>query len=261
MINAGKGALLGALAIVIGVTAWGQAGGTRNQSSENQTSQNQTSQNQASQNQNSANPASGNSDEGMVIEPTELPATSPHATYLMHFRARGNYVPVLHWRIEKGALPAGIKLSEDGVLRGEAERAGEFHFVVAVRDGDNPQRAVRREFVIKVVEALTLEWEVPAHVTGNRIEGSVVVSNTTAESMDLTFDVKAVNENGRATEIGYQHFPLTRGTTGMSLPFGETLPHGAYMIYVNLVGEVAKRNVIYRQRMQTPQALQVVVGP
>jgi hypothetical protein len=78
--------------------------------------------------------------------------------------------------------------------------------------------------------------------------------------MDLTFDVKAVAEDGRATEIGYQHFPLKKGTVGMALPFGETLPHGAYIVYVNLVGEVARRNAIYRQRMQTP-ALQVVVGP
>jgi hypothetical protein len=39
------------------------------------------------------------------------------------------------------------------------------------------------------------------------------------------------------------------------------LPHGGYVIYVNVVGELAKRNAIYRQRMQTPGPLQVVVGP
>jgi hypothetical protein len=33
------------------------------------------------------------------------------------------------------------------------------------------------------------------------------------------------------------------------------------VIDVNVVGEVAKRKAIYRQRMQTPVALQVVVGP
>ena len=196
-----------------------------------------------------------------MIEPAELPATYPHGTYQVNFHARGNYVPVLHWRVESGALPPGIKLEENGVLHGEAERAGEFQFVVAVRDGDNPQQAVQRKLLIKVVEGITLAWKVPAHVTGNRIDGSVEVSNTTADDMDLTFDVKAVAEDGRATEIGYQHFPLKRGTIGMALPFGETLPHGAYVVYVNLVGEVAKRNAIYRERMQTPTALQVVVGP
>jgi hypothetical protein len=79
--------------------------------------------------------------------------------------------------------------------------------------------------------------------------------------MDLTFDVKAVAEDGRATEIGYQRFPLKKGTLEMALPFGETLPHGAYVIYVNVNGEVPKRNAIYKERMQTPGPLQVVVGP
>jgi hypothetical protein len=81
------------------------------------------------------------------------------------------------------------------------------------------------------------------------------------DDMDLTFDVKAVAENGRATEIGYQHFPLKKGTIGMALPFGESLPFGGYVIHVNVVGEVAKRNAIYRQQMQTPAPLQVLVGP
>jgi hypothetical protein len=98
-------------------------------------------------------------------------------------------------------------------------------------------------------------------VNVNRIEGSVEVSNSTIDDVDLTFDVKAVAEDGRATEIGYQHFPLKKGTIGMALPFGETLPHGAYVVYVNVNGEVAKRNAIYQQRMQTPAALQVMVGP
>jgi hypothetical protein len=93
--------------------------------------------------------------------------------------------------------------------------------------GGQPQQAVQRGYVIKVVNAMTLSWKNPAHVVGNRIQGSVEVSNATVDDIDLTFDVKAVADNGRATEIGYQHFVLTRGTIGMALPFGETLPHGA----------------------------------
>ena len=170
-------------------------------------------------------------------------------------------MPVLRWRVASGALPPGIKLEDNGVLHGEAERAGEFQFVLVVRDGGQPQQAMQKGFVIKVVEAITVAWKVPAHVTGNRIDGSVEVSNTTADDMDLTFEVKAVNENGRATEIGYQHFPLKKGTIGMALPFGETLPYGAYMVYVDVNGEIAKRNAIYKQQMKTPAALQVLVGP
>ncbi len=200
-------------------------------------------------------------DAGLIIEPGELPDTYPRGRYQVVFQGQGNYVPVLRWRLQSGALPPGITLEDNGMLRGEAEKAGEFQFVVSVRDGGQPQQAVQKAFVIKVVEAITLAWKNPAHVTGNRIEGSVEVSNTTADDIDLTFDVKAVAENGRATEIGYQHFPMKRGTIAMALPFGETLPFGAYVINVNVVGEVAKRNAIYRQQMQTPAPLQVVVGP
>jgi len=200
-------------------------------------------------------------DEGLVIEPTELPDTYPHGAYQVQFHGRGNYVPVLHWRVESGGLPPGIKLEDNGVLHGEAERAGTFQFVVSVKDGGQPQQAVQRGFTIKVVEAITLAWKVPAHVAGNRIEGSVEVSNSTVDDVDLTFDVKAVAENGRATEIGYQHFPLKKGTMAMALPFGETLPHGAYVVYVNVNGEVPRRNAVYKEQMQTAAPLQVVVGP
>jgi hypothetical protein len=242
MARIGDCVLAWALVMAMGASAVGQAGA-------------------ASAQQASPDQASPDKAGGLVIEPEELPVTYPLEPYAVRLYGRGDYVPTLHWRLESGALPAGITLNENGELRGAAERAGEFRFVVEARDGGKPQQGARREFVIKVVEAIRVEWKVPAHVTGNRIDGSVAVTNTTADDMDLTFDVKAVAENGRATEIGYQRFLLKRGTVGMALPFGETLPYGAYVIYVNVVGEVAKRNAIYRQRMQTPGALQVVVGP
>jgi hypothetical protein len=184
-------------------------------------------------------PAAENKEDLLRIEPVELPGTYPHGRYLVNFHVRGEYVPVLRWRLVRGTLPPGITLDDNGTLQGE----------------------VVKGYVIKVAEGITVAWKVPPHVTGNRIDGSVEVTNATADDVDLTFDVKAVAENGRATEIGYQHFPLKRGTIAMMLPFGETLPHGDYVVYVNVNGEVAKRNAIYRQRMQTPTALQVVVGP
>jgi hypothetical protein len=213
------------------------------------------------QDHSSADQASGEKAGGLQIGPEEVPVTHPRESYAVRLYGRGDYVPTLSWRLESGTLPPGITLSDDGELRGAAERAGEFQFVVEARDSGKPQQGARRTYVIKVVEGVRVEWKVPAHVTANRIDGSVAVTNTTADDLDLTFDVKAVAENGRATEIGYQHFLLKKGTVGMALPFGETLPHGAYVVYVNVAGEVAKRNLIYRQRMQTAGALQVAVGP
>src|ERR1700722_15294292 len=42
---------------------------------------------------------------GLLIEPSELPATYPHGPYQVNFHGGGNYVPVLQWRVESGALP------------------------------------------------------------------------------------------------------------------------------------------------------------
>jgi len=198
---------------------------------------------------------------GLVIEnDSELPDTYPQAPYEMRFQAHGG-ISTLHWRVEKGALPPGIKLEDDGLLHGRAERMGEFQFTVSVSDaGHHP--GVQKGFVLRVRSALSLKWgKAPAHVNGNRIEGNVEVSNTTPDDIDLTFVVMAVAENGRATAIGYQHFMLRRGTVSKELPFGETLPNGGYAVHVDAVGEVAARNLIYRDKLDTPEPLQVAVRP
>lgn len=204
--------------------------------------------------------ASAQNQGGLVIEnDSELPDTYPRAAYELRFRARGG-VPQLHWRLESGALPPGMRLEDDGLLHGQAERKGEFQFTLSVRDGGKPQAAVQKGFLLRVRSALSLKWKVPAHVNGNRIEGSVAISNTTPDNIDLTFVVMAVAPEGRATAIGYQHFVLARGTLEKELPFGETLPHGTYFVHVDAVGEAAAKNLIYRDRMEAP-ALEVTVGP
>ncbi len=196
----------------------------------------------------------------LIQNESELPDAYPRTPYEYRFHARGG-VPVLHWRLEKGALPPGMKLDDDGRLHGAPEHKGEFQFTVSVRDGGSPQQAVQKGFTLHVRSAFTLAWKIPAHVNGNRIEGSVEVSNATPDDIDLTFIVMAIAGNGRATAIGYQHFVLARGTIGKELPFGETLPRGGYVVNVDAVGEVAAKNLIYRERMQTPLALQVLAGP
>ena len=185
-----------------------------------------------------------------------LPETYPGANYEVHFQARGT--PVFHWRVTKGLLPPGLKLEDEGWLHGRPERDGEFQFTLSVTDGSN--LTIAKPFVIRVESALTVDWKNPARVSGNRIEGSVEVTNTTPDDVDLTFVVLAVAANGRATAIGYQHFPLPRATLKKELPFGETLPRGGYVVHVDVVGEVAARKLIYRKQLQTA-ALQVAVGP
>jgi len=189
---------------------------------------------------------------------SELPDTYPGARYEVVLHARGG-VPVLHWQVVKGALPPGVKLEDGGSLHGQPEREGEFQFTVSVTDGSG--QAVQKGLLIRVKSALTVDWKTPAHVSGNRIDGSVNVSNTTADDVDLTFIVLAVAGNGRATAIGYQHFVLPRATVDKELPFGETLPRGGYVVHVDVVGEVEEKKLIHRARLQTNGPLQVAVGP
>jgi putative Ig domain-containing protein len=196
----------------------------------------------------------------LVIDTISLPGTYPRAQYLVRLQQHGG-VPPFHWRVEKGDLPPGLKLEDEGTLHGSPEKVGEYRFTIAVRDGSKPEQAVQREYVLNVAAAMSMKWKTPAHVVGNRVEGSVEVSNTTPEDFDFTFIVLAVNEVGRATAIGYQRFPLKKGTTDFELPFGDTLPHGAYVVHVDAVGEVEEKNLIHRTRLQTPAALQVAVGP
>jgi len=126
-------------------------------------------------------------DSRLIIEnDSELPDTFPQVVYELRFHARGG-VPVFHWKLEKGALPPGMKLEDDGLLHGQAERAGEFQFTVSVTDGGKPQQAVQKGFILRVRSALSVSWKNPAKVNGNRIEGSVEVSNASSDDMDLTF--------------------------------------------------------------------------
>ena len=208
-------------------------------------------------------PAQSDQDNEIVIESdSRLPDTYPLANYEYRFRAHEGVAP-LRWSVEngpdKGLLPPGLRLEQDGLFHGQPQRAGEFRFTVEVRDG--AQQAVHKAFVLRVLSALSLNWKNEAHVSGNRVDGSVTVSNTTQDDMDLTLIVLAVPPNGRAVAIGYQHFPLKRGTVDMELPFGEVLPRGSYVVHVDAIAEVASRNVIHRERLQTPGPLQVAVGP
>jgi hypothetical protein len=196
----------------------------------------------------------------LIIETSSLPSGYTRGTYTFTLRAHGG-IPPLHWKVEKGELPPGLRLEDDGTLHGAPEKPGEYRFTVSVTDNAKPQQAVEREFVLNVLRALVLEWKIPPHVAGSRIEGSVQVSNQTPEDFDFTFYVLAVVENGRATAIGYHRFPLKKGTMDFEIPFGDTLPPGAYVVHADAVGEVAEKNQIYRARLQTPGPLQVVVGP
>jgi hypothetical protein len=196
----------------------------------------------------------------LIIDTNSLSGTHPKAEYTEQLHAHGG-APPYQWKLESGNLPPGLTLDDDGRLHGTPVRTGEFHFSISAHDGSRPQQAVQREYTLNVAGAISMDWLSAPHVTGNRIDGSVKVTNTTNDDLDFTFVVLAVADNGRATAIGYQRFPLKKGTVDFEIPFGETLAHGAYVVHVDGVGEIADKNEIHRARLQTPVALQVVAGP
>jgi hypothetical protein len=142
-----------------------------------------------------------------------------------------------------------VKLSEDGELNGVPVETGSFPFTVTVSDSGKPAQQRDQKLTLQVVTPLLVQWGRQVKVSGQRVEGSVKVSNQTGDDFDLTVVVLAVNETGRATAIGYQRFTLKNNTIDFEIPFAENLPDGVYQVNVDVVGEVAALNRIYRARL------------
>jgi hypothetical protein len=202
----------------------------------------------------------GATGEPLVVKTPSLARGFLRQPYQFQLQAEGGIKPLV-WQLERGPLPPGLKLSEDGVLSGNPSLNGEFEFTVSVTDSGKPSSTRSQDLVLDVVVPLLVEWGQYPKVNGQRIEGSIKVSNQTGEDFDLTMIVLAVNEIGRATAIGYQHFTLKQDTFELELPFGENLSSGGYKINVDVVGEVAESNRIYRSRLASRRALQVLLGP
>jgi hypothetical protein len=196
----------------------------------------------------------------LTLDAVTLPKASPRHEYRFQFQAHGG-IPPMKYTLAEGALPAGMKVSEDGLLSGVPTAVGEYRFTVAVADSSDPPQRTTRAYVLRIVQPMLMQWKRYAHVTGNRVDGSVTVNNSTEDDFDFTFVVLAVADNGRAVAIGYQHFPLKSGVESFELPFGETLPRGNYVVHVDAVAEVPAKDQIYRTRLQTKEKLQIQVGP
>lgn len=196
----------------------------------------------------------------IVIRTTSLPKVYLRQPYHFEMKADGGVAP-LRWQVSSGNLPAELTISENGEVSGVANKPGEYKFVVTVSDNNKPPHERNQEFTIHVTAPLLVEWSKRPVVNGQRVEGAIKVTNDTEKDFDLTEVVMAVNENGRATAIGYQRFTLKTGTEEFEIPFGENLPHGAYQVNVDVVAEVAETNTIYRSRLAPEQKLVVTQGP
>jgi hypothetical protein len=198
--------------------------------------------------------------EPVVIQTTTLPKGYLKQHYETRLEAHGGITP-LRWEMTEGALPAGIVLGHDGILSGAPAETGEFKFTVTVTDSGRPAVQRNQQLVLTVVAPLFAQWGRYPKVKGQRLEGSIIVSNQTEQDFDLTVIVMAVNETGRATAIGYQRFALKKSDAGTEVPFGENLPEGSYELNADAVAEVAATNSIYRARLVPKERFEIVQGP
>lgn len=196
----------------------------------------------------------------LAVVDEALPPIVAGVDFHVLLHATGGAPPYV-WSVAGGELPEGINLTPEGLLSGRPTKPGAFALTLKVEDSGHPGHSITKELKVVVTASLLLEWLQPPKVHDNRIDGSVQVSNGSPDIFDLTVVIVAVAENGRATAIGYEHFPLKAGATNVPIIFGNTLPHGGYVIHADAVAEIAARRAILRQRLQTPQPLQVVPGP
>jgi hypothetical protein len=196
----------------------------------------------------------------LEVRTTTLPKAYVRKSYEARVEAQGGITP-FKWELAEGSLPAGVTLSRDGIISGIPAATGEFHFTVTVRDSATPPYERQQKLSLLVVASLLAEWGRYPKVNGERLEGSILVSNQTEDDFDLTAVMLAVDENGRATAIGYQHFPLKKDSIQVEIPFGENLADGTYQLNVDVVAEIPDKDAIHRTRLVPKEKFSISGNP
>jgi Putative Ig domain len=194
-----------------------------------------------------------------AVATTSLPSAKLRQPFQFQLQTQSG-IPNFKWVVTRGSLPPGLVLSDNGMISGTPTEKGEFPCVVSVTDSSTPPLTKSQAFVFHVVAPLIAEWNPAPKVNGRRIEGGIKVSNQTGHDFDLTVIVMAINENGRATAIGYQHVDM-KDATDLQIPVGENLPRGAYSVDGTVVAEIVETNTIHRVHLVSAGKLQVAVGP
>jgi hypothetical protein len=178
-------------------------------------------------------------------------------SYTLPLVATGGSQPYT-WQVEGGNLPPGLKLhAHAGNISGVPTTPGEYHITLVVVDYSIPNMQVQRDLIIQVIAGLAIDWKVPPGVHGTAVSGSAVVTNQTATDFDLTVVIVAVNDIGRATALGYQHFKLAAHATSPVIPFGSSPGPGTYYVRIDAAAHRPGHQHIYRASKQTTDPLKV----
>jgi putative Ig domain-containing protein len=188
-----------------------------------------------------------------------LPAQTTIAgqTYVLALMAHGG-VPPYSWQLVSNQLPPGLKLNgHTGRISGIPTTAGEYSFSIAVTDSNVPAMRVQHDYTIRVIEGLSIEWKEAPAVHGNSISGSAIVTNQTGQNMVLTLIVVAVNQTGRATALGYQHFTVVAGAKSPVIPFNASPGNGTYSVRADAAAHQTGHRHVFRAGKQTPADITV----
>jgi hypothetical protein len=178
-------------------------------------------------------------------------------SYTIPLQVTGGTQPYT-WQLTGGQLPPGCKLqTHKGNISCVPTTPGDYTFTVVVSDSSIPQLQVQRDLTIHVIAGLTIDWKEPPKVHGTAISGSVIVSNGTPDDFDLTVVIVAVNQIGRATTLGYQHFTLAGQAASPVIPFGSSPGPDTYYVRVDAVAHHIGHRRIYRASKQTPSSITV----
>ena len=168
--------------------------------------------------------------------------------------------PPYNWKLISGQLPSGLKLDQAaGTIAGMPQQPGVYRLTVGAQDSSVPPLEAQRDIILTVSapgSALTIDWKQAPAIYHDEISGSVEVANHSDKPFDLTVVVLAVNDIGRATALGYQHFTL-QPRAGQVIVFGASPGEGNYIVHADAVAEVENTNSIYRARKQTASPLKL----
>jgi Putative Ig domain len=194
----------------------------------------------------------------LTIATPSLPTAEAGIPYRITLQAHGGVNPYT-WQLARGShLPPGLHLHQhSGHLAGTPTTPGEYHFVLTLSDVNAPPDQVQREFTLMVVAGLTVEWKSPPRVSGTSIAGSLIVANHTDEPANLTVIVVAVNQIGRATALGYQHFTI-QAQAEQEIPFGAAPGPGNYLVRADAVAHFTAAKATLRAHKQTGEGELVV---
>lgn len=177
--------------------------------------------------------------------------------YTLPLQATGGTAPYA-WHLVQGEMPPGLKLHpHNGKITGVPTVPGDYRFTIGAADESIPKLHAQRDLVIHVIAGLEVDWKEPPAVHGNSISGSAVVTNQTGVDFDLTVVIVAVNEIGRATALGYQHFKLAAQSSSPVIPFGSSPGQGTYYVRVDAVAHQPTHHYVYRANKQTSDPIKL----